>query len=121
MRAWAALLCAAGALTALVPSSDAAAPSCNRTRNVTMGDDAAGNVFFSRSRVTIRAGSCVRWIWTGALEHELEGRNLNSPPRAAPYRFKKRYARARERPFSVICRLHPVEMRMRVKVLPPPA
>ncbi len=119
MRIRLALLCAAAAAIAFLPAADPAdGASCNRTRNVTMGDKPDGDLFFSPTRVTIRAGSCVRWIWEGALDHELQGKNLNSPVRTAPYRFRKRYSRARERPYRVICTIHPLSMRMRVKVLP---
>jgi plastocyanin len=121
MRGRLALACAVAATVAFMPGSGHAdRPACNRTKDVTVGDDPqTGNLFFSKSKVTIRAGSCVRWTWTGDLDHQLEGRNLNSPVRSAPYRFKKRYPRARKRSFRVICTIHPLSMRMRVKVLPP--
>jgi len=119
MRVRLALLCAAAAASPFVPASDPAdGASCNRTRDVSMGDRDDGDLFFSPTRVTIRAGSCVRWTWKGMLDHELEGAGLNSPVRTAPYRFRKRYSRARDRAYRVICTIHPLSRRMWVKVLP---
>lgn len=106
----------AAALGAPGPAS-AVTPRCNKTVNVRTGDDADGNLFFSKRRVTIRAGSCVRWIWTGTLDHQVEGKGVRSKLRTAPYRYKKRYAKARRRAFRLICTQHPISMRMLVKVL----
>ncbi len=114
--------CLAGLLLAAGLGAPATAsagkPRCNKTVNVRTGDDPAGNLFFSKSRVTIREGSCVRWIWTGTLDHQVEGRGVRSKLRTAPYRYKKRYAKARRAAFRLICTQHPISMRMRVKVLP---
>src|SRR5918997_4061589 len=118
MRIRLALLSAAAAIAFLPAADPSDGATCNRTKEVSMGDRDDGDLFFSPTRVTIRAGSCVRWTWKGTLDHELEGRGLNSPVRTAPYRFRKRYSRARRRSYRVICTIHPLSMRMRVKVLP---
>ena len=106
------------ALLALVPAAAAdPKPRCNKTVKVTTGDDAAGNLFFRKRRVTIREGSCVRWVWTGTLDHQVEGRGFRSKLRTAPYSYRRRYPRARRRAFRILCTQHPLSMRMRVKVV----
>ena len=103
---------------ALFPAVAEAKPRCVKTVRVTTGDDAAGNLFFSKRRVTIKAGSCVRWVWTGTLDHQVEGTGFQSKLRTAPYSYRRRYPRARKRSFQLLCTQHPLSMRMRVKVLP---
>ena len=112
----AALLAATVALLAAAPAQ-AAAPRCAKTVRVLTGDNADGDLFFSKRRVTIRKGSCVRWVWTGTLDHQVEGRGFRSKVRTAPYSYRRRFARARRTAFRIICTLHPVSMRMRVKVV----
>ena len=63
-------------------------PRCAKTVKVRTGDDDAGNLFFCKRRVTIREGSCVRWVWTGTLDHQVEGKGFRSKLRAAPYSYK---------------------------------
>ena len=111
-------LLALAALTALVLAAPAEAkPRCAKTVKVATGDDAEGNLFFRKTRVTIKAGSCVRWIWTGTLDHQVEGKGFQSKLRTAPYSYRRRYPKARKRAFRLLCTQHPVSMVMRVKVL----
>ncbi len=105
-------------LVALVTAAPAEAkPGCKKTVKVVTGDDADGNLFFRKRRVTIRKGSCVRWVWTGTLDHQVEGKGFRSKLRTAPYSYRRRYPKARKRAFQVLCALHPLSMRMRVKVV----
>ena len=104
-------------LTLAAPAAADAKPRCNKTVKVVTGDDDAGNLFFRKRRVTIRKGSCVRWVWTGTLDHQVEGKGFRSKLRTAPYSYRRRYAKARKRPFRVICTIHSLSMRMRVKVV----
>ena len=113
----AAVLVAAAALAVAAPASEAGKPRCAKTVKVVTGDDADGNLFFRKRRVTIREGSCVRWAWTGTLDHQVEGKGFRSKLRAAPYRYRRRFARARKRSFLVLCTQHSLSMRMRVKVV----
>ena len=111
-------LVALAALLALVVAAPAEAkPRCAKTVKVVTGDDADGNLFFRKRRVTIKEGSCVRWVWTGTLDHQVEGKGFRSKLRAAPYRYRRRFARARKRSFLVLCTQHSLSMRMRVKVV----
>ena len=57
-------------------------------------------------------------MWTGTLDHQVEGANFQSKLRAAPYSYRRRYPKARKRTFRPICTQHPLSMRMRVKVVP---
>lgn len=104
------------ALSAVAPGSQAA-KRCVKTVKVVTGDDADGNLFFRKRKVTIKEGSCVRWVWTGTLDHQVEGKGFRSKLRAAPYSYRRRYARARRRAFRLLCTQHPLSMRMRVKVV----
>jgi plastocyanin len=116
--------CALGA-PALVPAeaatptgADAAAVRCSATVNVKIGDaDGGARLFFSKRKVTIRAGSCVRWIWTGILPHNVDGPGFRSRTRSAPFRYRKRFAKARRTAASIICGIHP-SMKMKVAVRP---
>ena len=111
-------LVALAALLALAAAAPAEAkPRCAKTVKVVTGDDADGNLFFRKRRVTIREGSCVRWVWTGTLDHQVEGKGFRSKLRAAPYRYRRRFATARKRAFLMICTQHSLSMRMRVKVV----
>ena len=114
----AALLVIAAALAVAAPGSEAAKPRCAKTVKVVTGDDADGNLFFRKRRVTLKEGSCVRWVWTGTLDHQVEGKGFRSKLRAAPYSYRRRYAKARKRAFQLLCTQHPLSMRMRVKVVP---
>jgi plastocyanin len=115
----AALLVAAAALAVAAPGSEAGKkPRCAKTVKVVTGDDADGNLFFRKRRVTLKEGSCVRWVWTGTLDHQVEGKGFRSKLRAAPYSYRRRYAKARRRAFQVLCTQHSLSMRMRVKVVP---
>ena len=67
--------------------------------------------------MTIKAGSCVRWVWTGTLDHQVEGKGFRSKLRTAPYSYRRRYPKARKRAFQLLCTQHPLSMRMRVKVV----
>lgn len=119
----AALVVCAAATPALVPAeaaerrgADAAAVRCSSTVNVKIGDSDGGDrLFFSRRRVTIRPGACVRWIWAGVLPHSVMGPGFESKTRKAPFRYRKRFAKARLRPASIICGVHS-SMRMKVAV-----
>ena len=113
----AALLVAVAALAVAAPGSQAAKKPCVKTVKVVTGDDADGNLFFGKRRVRIREGSCVRWVWTGTLDHQVEGKGFRSKLRAAPYRYRRRFATARKRSFLMICTQHSLSMRMRVKVV----
>ena len=113
-----ALLTAAAALLIAAPAAQAASkPGCKKTVKVVTGDDAEGDLFFRKSKVTIRKGSCVRWVWTGTLDHQVEGKGFRSKLRTAPYSYRRRYAKARKRAFQLLCTQHPLSMRMRVKVI----
>jgi plastocyanin len=122
-RLVAALLVSAAAAAALVPAEAAqssrgevARVRCSSTVNVKMGDSNSGSkLFFSKRRVTIRPGACVRWIWTGVLPHQVGGPGFRSKERSAPFRFRKRFAKARSRAATIICTVHP-SMRMKVAV-----
>ena len=117
MRARALILVAA-ALAVAAPGSEAAKkPRCDKTVKVLTGDDADGNLFFKKRKVTIKEGSCVRWVWTGTLDHQVEGKGFRSKLRAAPYSYRRRFAKARKRSFLMICTQHSLSMRMRVKVI----
>ena len=121
----AALVACAGATLALVPAeaadrhgADAAKVRCSSTVNVRIADaDGGARLFFSKRRVTIRAGACVRWIWAGVLPHQVLGPGFESRTRDAPFRYRKRFTKARRRPASIICGVHP-SMKMRVAVRP---
>jgi plastocyanin len=121
----AALVVCAGATAAFVPTGVAertgarsAAVRCSSTVNVKIGDaDGGARLFFSKGKVTIRAGSCVRWVWTGVLPHGVLGSGFQSKIREAPFRYRKRFARARSRPYSILCAVHS-SMRMKVVVRP---
>jgi plastocyanin len=99
----AALLAAAG-LTA--PAAPAA------TRTVRLQDS-----FFSPSRVSVRPGSTVRFVWAGVLAHNLKGsgvpRRYLSPavrPRPAQVTFRRRGS------FRYLCTIHTgMEMTVRVR------
>jgi plastocyanin len=124
-RLAAALLLCAAAAAALAPAhaaersaAGAAAVRCSSTVNVKIGDaDGGARLFFSKGKVTIRAGSCVRWVWTGVLPHSVLGPGFESKVRMAPFRYRKRFARARSTPISIICGIHH-SMRMKVAVRP---
>jgi plastocyanin len=109
------------ALTALIALAVAAPaeakPRCVKTVKVVTGDDPEGNLFFRKRKVTIRKGSCVRWVWTGTLDHQVEGKGFQSKLRTAPYSYRRRYPKARKRAFQLLCTQHPLSMRMRVKVV----
>jgi plastocyanin len=109
------VLAALVALTGAAPAE--AKPRCAKTVKVVTGDDADGNLFFRRRKVTIHAGSCVRWVWTGTLDHQVEGKGFQSKLRTAPYSYRRRYPKARKRAFQLLCTQHPLSMRMRVKVV----
>ena len=95
---------------------EGAAVRCKATVNVRIADaDGGDRLFFSKRRVSIRAGSCVRWVWGGVLPHNVEGPGFRSKTRRAPFRYRKRFAKARRTPATIICGIHP-EMRMRVAV-----
>ena len=95
-----ALLAGAAALLLAAPGAQAAGkPGCNKIVKVVTGDDAEGNLFFRKSKVTIRKGSCVRWVWTGTLDHQVKGKGFQSKQRTAPYSYRRRYAKARKRAF----------------------
>jgi plastocyanin len=113
----AALVVCMGAAAVLMPAEGAqSAVRCSSTVNVKMGDsDGGDNLFFSKRRVTIRPGACVRWIWTGVLEHQVGGPGFKSKTRTAPFRYRKRFAKARSRAASIICTIHP-SMKMKVAV-----
>ena len=116
------VLCAA-ATPALVPAEaaqrshgEAAKVRCSSTVNVKIGDSNGGDkLFFSKRRVTIRPGACVRWIWTGVLDHQVGGPGFKSKTRSAPFRYRKRFAKSRSRPAWIICTIHP-SMKMKVAV-----
>ena len=108
-------LAAVIALAVAAPAD--AKPRCAKTVKVVTGDDAEGNLFFRKRKVTIREGSCVRWVWTGTLDHQVEGKGFQSKLRTAPYSYRRRYPKARKRAFQLLCTQHPLSMRMRVKVL----
>ena len=100
------------------PGTGAASVGCSSTTNVTIGDaDGGDKLFFSRRTVTIRPGACVRWNWTGDLSHSVMGPGFESKTRKAPFRYRKRFAKARRTPASIICGVHP-SMRMKVAVKP---
>jgi plastocyanin len=107
------------ALVAAVGPASGSAPKAGaaKTKVVTVGDDAEGNLLFKPRRVTITAGDRVKWVWTGTLEHRVVGRNVRSKLRAAPYSYKKRFKRPTKpgRPRKIICSIHP-SMRMRLRV-----
>ena len=88
-----------------------------KTKVVTVGDDADGNLFFKPKRVTITAGDRVKWVWTGDLEHRVIGKGVRSKLRAAPYSYRKRFRRATKprRPRKIVCEIHP-SMRMKLRV-----
>jgi plastocyanin len=113
----AALAVCIGAGAALMPAEGAqSAVRCSSTVNVRMGDSNGGDrLFFSKRRVTIRRGACVRWIWTGILDHQVGGPGFKSKTRSAPFRYRKRFAKARSRAASIICTIHP-SMKMKVAV-----
>lgn len=114
-----ALLVVAAALAVAAPGSEAAKkPTCAKTVKVVTGDDADGNLFFRKRKVTIKEGSCVRWVWTGTLDHQVEGKGFRSKLRASPYSYRHRYAKARKRAFQLLCTQHSLSMRMKVKVVP---
>ena len=98
------------------PEGEAAAVRCKATVNVRIADaDGGDRLFFSKRKVSIRAGSCVRWVWGGVLPHNVEGPGFRSRTRRAPFRYRKRFAKARRTPATIICGIHP-QMRMRVAV-----
>ncbi len=45
----------------------------------------------------------MRWVWTGTLDHQVEGKGFRSKLRTAPYSYRRRYAKARKRAFQLIC------------------
>ena len=113
------LLAAGAALAVAAPGSEAGKkPRCAKTVKVVTGDDADGNLFFRKTKVTIKAGSCVRWVWTGTLDHQVEGKGFRSKLRTAPYSYRHRYPKARKRAFQLLCTQHALSMRMKVKVVP---
>lgn len=120
---WIALAVAAPAALALAPAvtgapaGHAAKTRCAHTVDVKTGDDPAGNLFFKKHRVTIYEGSCVRWVFTGELDHQVKGKGFKSKLRAAPYRYRRRFSTPRKRAFQIICTQHSLSMRMKVKVL----
>jgi len=119
----AAVLSCAAASPALVPAEAgehgggvAAKVRCSATANVNIADANGGErVFFSKRKVTIRPGACVRWIWAGQLDHQVRGPGFQSKTRSAPFRYRKRFAKARRTPISIICGIHPSQ-RMQVAV-----
>src|SRR3954453_24185053 len=100
-RLSAALLCCPATAAALVPGHAAegsraqtARVRCSSTVNVKVGDsDGGANLFFSKRKVTIRPGACVRWIWTGVLSHQVAVKGFHSKYLTAPFPYRKRLAK----------------------------
>ncbi len=115
-RVVAALVIGAAVTPALVPAPAAPRSSCRSTANVRIADSNGGDkLFFSKRKVTIRQGGCVRWTWAGMLEHQVRGPGFKSKARSAPFSYRKRFASSRRTPALIVCGIHP-SMRMRVAV-----
>jgi plastocyanin len=121
IRLTAGLVVFAAALPALLPAQAAeriapAAVRCSSTANVKIGDANGGDkLFFSKKTVTIRPGACVRWTWTGELDHQVLGPGFHSRTRPAPFTYRVRFAKARRAPAAIICGVHS-SMKMKVAV-----
>jgi len=121
IRLTAGLLAWAAAIPALMPAhaaerTRAARATCSSTANVKIGDSGGGDkLFFSKRTVTIRPGACVRWSWTGELDHQVIGPGFQSKTKSAPFSYRKRFAKARQAPAAIVCGIHP-SMKMKVAV-----
>ena len=93
-----------------------AALKCPKTVNVTVGDRGS-RLFFSKAKVTILKGQCVRWNWTGDVPHKVVTPDgLRSATRKAPYTYRRSFIRPRTEPYKIFCAVHP-SMKMKVRVL----
>jgi len=99
-------LVALAAVTAIA-AGPAAQGSPQATRTVAVGND-----FFSPRKLTVGAGTTVRWRWRrGADAHNIKlrrgprgVRRFSSKTRDAPFSFRRRLSRRGT--YSMICTLH---------------
>ena len=98
-------------------SAPASAPlGCLKTVGVTVGDKGS-RLFFSKEKVTIGKRACVRWTWTGVLEHRVVTPDgLRSSLASAPFEFRRRFSQPRVEPYRIYCAVHPRTMKMTVRV-----
>ncbi|MFL5826583.1 MAG: plastocyanin/azurin family copper-binding protein [Thermoleophilaceae bacterium] len=86
-----------------------AAVAFGATKTVRVGDN-----FFSRKSLTISRGTTVKWSWQGTENpHNVAGKGFKSAVKASgsyKHTFRKRGK------FTIICQIHPTQMRMTVKV-----
>ncbi len=75
-----------------------------------------GNNFFRPTRIRVRRRELVVFDWVGGGEqHQVSGRGFQSRTTASgSYRYLRRFRRCGR--FTVICTIHPTEMRMTVRV-----
>jgi plastocyanin len=107
-------------LAVLSASGVAAVPAGSATtvvRKVTLGDD-----YFAPTRLTVRKGTTVRWLWPGDLanthdvklgRHPKGAKPFHSPPAAADFSFQRRLTVPGT--YTIVCTLH-VTMTMRIVV-----
>jgi plastocyanin len=93
----------------LVAGAIAAAQALAATKKVTIGDN-----FYSTSKVTVHKGTKVTWRWTGSNRHNVTSRGHFSSPTKSSGTFSKTFRT--KGTFTVICTIHPSQMRMKVVV-----
>jgi plastocyanin len=87
-----------------------AAQAFAATKKVTVKDN-----FFSTSKVTVHKGDKVTWRWSGTSNpHNITSRGHFHSSTKSSGTYSKRFAK--KGTFSVICTIHPSQMRMKVVV-----
>lgn len=110
---WTALAVACAALAVLALASGGVAGAAGKVRTVIVGSN-----FYSPSKLTIRRGDRVRWVWrsTGGDRHDV---NVRSGPQRfhSPTQSSGTYSRRFRRPgtYKLYCTQHPMFMTVRVR------
>jgi plastocyanin len=86
-----------------------AAQALAATKKVTVGDN-----FFSTSKVTVHKGTKVTWRWTGRNTHNVTSKGHFHSPTKTSGTYSKTFKS--KGTFTVICTIHPSQMRMKVVV-----
>jgi plastocyanin len=97
------------AIASLTIAGILAAQAFAATKKVSVKDN-----FFSTSKVTIKKGQKVTWRWVSTTQdHNVTGKGFHSGDKdrgTYSHKFNKRGT------FTVICTIHPTQMRMKVVV-----
>jgi plastocyanin len=95
-----------------VAAVGSSAVNAGATKNVTVDDD-----FYKPTKITIAKGTQVRWNWKGTTSNkhtvtDLKNRFGSKTKRRGTYKHTFRKAGK----FTIYCKVHPIDMRMRVVV-----